>query len=300
MVPNSLHPKLQFTPDELNGLVAYLETLGEAPAYSAQAANLFQHNCGACHKVNGQGGNIGPDLTSVGNRHDLSFFAPFISNPSSVVTGATMPAFQNKLSQDQINDLAAYLSSLRGGTATPAPSATTAPAPTVTSSGPVDPANLYHTYCEGCHGVNQQGGIGPALTPSALADTSSSDLANTIANGEDQMPGFSNRLSSAQINGLANFLKNPPSSTATAPAAPGASSAPISGAQIFSTYCAGCHGVSRQGGIGPALTAAALSSRSSAQLVTTITSGKGNMPSFSSQLSSAQISAVADYIKSSP
>ena len=300
MVPNSLHPKLQFTPDELNGLVAYLQTLGEAPSYSALAAGLFQQNCSGCHKVNGQGGTLGPDLTSVGTRHDLSFFAPFISNPSSVLTGATMPAFQNKLSQDQINDLAAYLSSLRGATATPTPSATSAPAPSVTSSGTIDTAALYHTYCEGCHGVNQQGGIGPALTPSALADSTASDLVGTITNGEDQMPSFSNRLSAAQISAMANFLKNPPSSAPGTAASPTATSAAISGAQIFSTYCAGCHGVSRQGGIGPALTVAALANNTSTQLVTIITSGKGNMPSFSAMLNSDQINAVANYIKTSP
>jgi mono/diheme cytochrome c family protein len=113
------------------------------------------------------------------------------------------------------------------------------------------------------------------------------------------MPGFSNHLTSPQISALANFLKNPPSSSATS-LSPTATSATVSGAQIFSTYCAGCHGVSRQGGIGPALTVAALSNTPSAQLLTIITSGKGNMPGFSAMLKSDQISAVANYIKTSP
>ena len=276
--------------------MAYLETLGESPTYSSQAAGLFQQYCASCHKINGQGGSLGPDLTSVGTRHNLNFFAPFISDPGTVITGASMPGFHNTLSQDQINDLAAYLSSLRGASATPAPSTTSSPLPTTTNSGgPTNPAQLYNTYCQGCHGVNQQGGIGPALTPSALSSTTSSELISIITKGEDNMPGFSNQLNSTQINALADYLKAARGSAT--PATSTSTSGSISGAQVYGTYCGGCHGVSRQGGIGPALTASALSSRTSAQLSTIITSGKGNMPGFSSQLSAAQISAVTDYIK---
>ncbi len=71
MIPTSLHPKLQFTPEELQALVSYLETLGAKVSYTAQAPVLFQKNCGICHMINGQGGTIGPDLSTVGGRRPM-------------------------------------------------------------------------------------------------------------------------------------------------------------------------------------------------------------------------------------
>ncbi len=229
MVPNTLHPKLQFTPDELNALTAYLETLGAVPTYSPQAPVLFQQYCSSCHKINGQGGTVGPDLTTVGSRHPAGFFAPFISDPASVVAGATMPGFHNTLTQDQINDLANYMASLRGQTPSPSPSpgqtpsATASPKPTATgtpsataTSSPaptgsaINASQLYSNLCAGCHGANRQGGIGPALTSNTLANQTLSQITGTINSGRDGMPAYSNQLSSDQINALANFLKNTP------------------------------------------------------------------------------------------
>ncbi|MFH1169140.1 MAG: cytochrome b N-terminal domain-containing protein [Chloroflexota bacterium] len=115
MVPNTLHPKLQFTTDELNALVAYLETLGAPVSYSAQAPILFDRDCAPCHIINGKGGTLGPDLSTVGSRRSIEFLEAFITDPASVIAGTTMPGFKNTLTSAQIQDLAAYLSSLKGG-----------------------------------------------------------------------------------------------------------------------------------------------------------------------------------------
>jgi ubiquinol-cytochrome c reductase cytochrome b subunit len=114
MVPNTLHPKLQFTQEELDALTAYLLTLGAPANYTAQAPILFKQNCSGCHMINGQGGTEGPDLSTVGSRRSITFLEPFISNPRSVVPDASMPAFHNVLTPEQIKDIAAYLSSLKG------------------------------------------------------------------------------------------------------------------------------------------------------------------------------------------
>lgn len=113
MVPNTLHPKLQFTPDELNALVAYLETLGATVSYTAQAPILFDQHCGACHMINGKGGTLGPDLSTVGSRRSINFLDNFITDPQSAAPGSTMPAFKNSLTAEQIQDIAAYLYSLK-------------------------------------------------------------------------------------------------------------------------------------------------------------------------------------------
>jgi ubiquinol-cytochrome c reductase cytochrome b subunit len=122
MVPNTLHPKLQFTQDELDALTAYLLTLGAPANYTTEAPILFQKNCASCHTINGQGGTEGPDLSTVGSRRSINFLEPFISDPRSVVPDASMPAFHNVLTPEQIKDIASYLSSLKGQASPSTPS----------------------------------------------------------------------------------------------------------------------------------------------------------------------------------
>jgi ubiquinol-cytochrome c reductase cytochrome b subunit len=227
MVPNTLHPKLQFTPEELNGLTAYLSTLGAPVNYSDQAPVLYEKYCGTCHVVNGEGGTIGPDLTDVGSRHPVTFIESFIRDPESVVSGATMPAFHDKLTQDQITDIASYLYSLKNGSPTPTPTATTTtptmtptsshtatttPSATATTTTPgptatIDTDGLYGQYCAVCHGDVRQGGFGPALTPDVLAGRSTAELTTVISEGEDTMPGFSVQLTPEEIDALVDYLE---------------------------------------------------------------------------------------------
>ena len=113
MIPQTLHPKLLFTSDELSNVTSYLLTLGAPVNFSAEAPQLFEQHCGACHIVNGKGGSVGPDLTGVGSRRDFNFIEAFTTDPGSVIPGASMPAFKKTLSQAQIADIAAYLYSLK-------------------------------------------------------------------------------------------------------------------------------------------------------------------------------------------
>jgi ubiquinol-cytochrome c reductase cytochrome b subunit len=231
MVPNTLHPKLQFTPDELNALVAYLETLGPPVVYSPQAPQLFSQNCAVCHTLNGVGGKVGPDLSNEGSHRSVDFLQSFITDPRSVVPGTTMRAFGNVLTPNQIQDIAAYLFSQKGQTPSPTPPTTSTPQPTVTpsltpTSSPtathatpstpgasvtptLNASQLYGANCAVCHGANREGGVGPAITNTALANWNLSQITNIISNGgEGGMPDFSNLLSPEQINALASFLKN--------------------------------------------------------------------------------------------
>ncbi len=114
MAPATLHPKFLFTPEELQGLVSYLATLGAPANYSPQAAGLYQQYCSSCHLINGQGGTIGPDLSAVGALRSPTFLEDFITNPKSVLPGATMPSYRNTLTKEQVQDIAAYLYSQKG------------------------------------------------------------------------------------------------------------------------------------------------------------------------------------------
>ncbi len=81
--------------------------------------------------------------------------------------------------------------------------------PTGTATTPsTNAAQRYSGNCAACHGANRQGGFGPALTPSSLSNLTVTQIANTIANGKGSMPAFSNGLTQAEINALADWLKN--------------------------------------------------------------------------------------------
>ncbi|MFH0941775.1 MAG: c-type cytochrome [Chloroflexota bacterium] len=114
MVPATLHPKLLFTDEELKALTEYLLTLGAAVSYTAEAPTLFEQNCALCHALKGKGGTLGPDLSTVGARRSVGFLDAFTSDPTSVLAGTTMPAYKNKLSAEQIRDIAAYLANQKG------------------------------------------------------------------------------------------------------------------------------------------------------------------------------------------
>lgn len=67
--------------------------------------NLFQQKaCLYCHKINGDGGNVGPDLTHVANRLSEQQMIVRIVNGSK-----DMPAYGGSLSHDELNKLVAFL-----------------------------------------------------------------------------------------------------------------------------------------------------------------------------------------------
>jgi ubiquinol-cytochrome c reductase cytochrome b subunit len=77
---------------------------------------LYQsQQCGGCHRIAGQGGEQGPDLTSVGLRHSAGWLHSFVESPSRFHVESRMPAYgPPALSHQEIEELAQYLATLRG------------------------------------------------------------------------------------------------------------------------------------------------------------------------------------------
>src|SRR5512147_1987056 len=77
---------------------------------------LYQsQQCGGCHRVAGQGGEEGPDLSTVGLRHSSGWLHSFMEAPSRFHAESRMPAFAPPaLTHQEIEELSQYLSSLRG------------------------------------------------------------------------------------------------------------------------------------------------------------------------------------------
>ena len=72
-----------------------------------------QENCRGCHRIRGEGGKVGPDLSDEGgrNRSDAWMIGHF-RNPAAYVKGSMMPATSN-LNEEQLQSLTAYLQAQR-------------------------------------------------------------------------------------------------------------------------------------------------------------------------------------------
>jgi mono/diheme cytochrome c family protein len=66
--------------------------------------------CLACHKINGEGGEEGPDLSIVGSHRTWVWIYAHTVSPQGVVSGSTMPIFS--LSREEIEDITIYLMTL--------------------------------------------------------------------------------------------------------------------------------------------------------------------------------------------
>lgn len=94
------------------------ETGGEAAATAEPAggdptngATVFAQNCAGCHGENAAGGSVGPTLVSAELKAQSDdFFRETILNGRA---GTAMPAWEGRLSAQDIEDVIAYLRSLQ-------------------------------------------------------------------------------------------------------------------------------------------------------------------------------------------
>jgi ubiquinol-cytochrome c reductase cytochrome b subunit len=158
--------------------------------------------CISCHRVNGKGGTIGPDLSNEGQRgRSRDWLTVQIRDPKVHVPDSTMPAI-TLLSDQQMKKLVDYLLSLRTG-----------PTAAGTASVQVDKGkDLFHSEgCIGCHTVNGSGGsIGPNLSDEGKKGRSRQWLETQIRNpkshfADSVMPSFGS-LSDRQVSYLVDFL----------------------------------------------------------------------------------------------
>jgi mono/diheme cytochrome c family protein len=104
---------------QAQAVVAYLRRLhaGAAPPEVADevrlAATTYANICVVCHKISGEGGTLGPDLTRVGARREAASIREVIEDASLVYGETSMPTFKNRLSADQMAALVHYLSARR-------------------------------------------------------------------------------------------------------------------------------------------------------------------------------------------
>ena len=87
--------------------------LSACESYS-RGARIYQgQRCPECHTLNGKGGAVGPNLTYVGSKRSRDYIIAQIRDPKSHNANTDMPSFRGTLSDQEISDLADYLSGLK-------------------------------------------------------------------------------------------------------------------------------------------------------------------------------------------
>lgn len=91
-VPGTAMPPNKLTGDEIWRIVAYLRTLEKPPAAmkgdARRGESLFggAARCSSCHIVNGRGGRLGPELTTVGSARSRDYIVESIREPAKHLT----------------------------------------------------------------------------------------------------------------------------------------------------------------------------------------------------------------------
>ncbi len=106
--PTAVHAR------EAAAMVAYARKASRVPypgfaEQTESASAIFARFCIGCHKMDGDGGTDGPDLTHEGSKHDAATLRRWIVDPELVDPNAEMPSFGDRLSEAQLDAISAYL-----------------------------------------------------------------------------------------------------------------------------------------------------------------------------------------------
>ena len=166
---------------------------------------------------------------------------------------------------------------------------------------------VYRDNCSQCHGIEADGGLGPALNAQqflgGVDDRQIADLTATGIPGTLMAPyaaDFGGSLTQAQIGATVAYLR---SFEEEAPDLPEwrtpLAQEHLSGRDLFTMGCAYCHGADARGtdiapDLGPGSEA---EEDSDSRLAKRITEGKDEMPSFGNILTEEQIQLLVGYIR---
>ena len=121
-----------------------------------QGNQLYDTNCSQCHGMGGNGGQVGPAITSGTNPDVVTNDGQVYNFIKNGVPGTVMPSFTGKLSDDDMLKVTAYLHATRGMAINNPTAGDTAHGKLVFSG---------KGQCSSCHMINGVGGIsGPDLS----------------------------------------------------------------------------------------------------------------------------------------
>ena len=212
----------------------------------ARGQQVFEDSgCRGCHKLNGVGGVIGPEVDKVGARRSPEWLKKHFLAPASVTPGSAMPP--QKFAETNLQAIILFMLSQTGESA-----------PGYYASMKVIPSSkegqrlFQQKGCIGCHSVAGKGGnIGPALDDVGLRRAPEWMIQHfrdpqTVTPGT-VMPKFG--FTEAEARALADFLVHLREQNA-ALNLPSLMGAVERGREVYRKYgCAGCHGADAKGGV---------------------------------------------------
>jgi ubiquinol-cytochrome c reductase cytochrome b subunit len=116
--PGLREPPTARTEREIAAILAYVQKLSRTPyprvdPQTEVAASVYARYCIGCHVMNGEGGTDGPELSTIGRKHDAAFMKRLIADPEALNPDAEMPSFDSRLSAAELDAIASYLASLK-------------------------------------------------------------------------------------------------------------------------------------------------------------------------------------------
>lgn len=116
IAPGMREPPAVIHEREAAAVVAYVRRASREPypgypPLTEASAVVFARYCIGCHKIEGDGGTDGPDLTREGTKHDAATLRRWIVDPEQVDPDAEMPSFGDRLTDAQLDAVSAYLAS---------------------------------------------------------------------------------------------------------------------------------------------------------------------------------------------
>ena len=141
MMPSALKPPANLSMAEAKAVVAYLQTLGgtevsvkvlagdiaqsKAQGRAHRGKALFaQYGCQGCHKVEGEGGEVGPDITKVGASRTPEELMRKIVEPAAWTTPGFQPGIMpaeigRSIPEGERHEIVAWLAGLSGRSYSP-------------------------------------------------------------------------------------------------------------------------------------------------------------------------------------
>ncbi|GKQ38005.1 c-type cytochrome [Streptomyces sp. A012304] len=182
------------------GLFAWLAPASQAKADETaqslaieEGKKLYAVGCASCHGTGGQGSSDGPSLVGVGAAA-VDFQVGTGRMPAATSQGAQVPRKKVIYTQAQIDQLAAYISSLGAGPSIPTEAQYGPEGADIAKGG-----DLFRTNCAQCHNFTGKGG---ALTNGkyapTLEDVDPKHIYEAMQTGPQNMPSFPDTTLSEQ------------------------------------------------------------------------------------------------------